>query len=135
MTYTNFVIPHNGLHDTLGIIFDGVTDDGHSHFHIDTDEKHLNYSGIVHGGVTYSMMDAAAATAVRAVEGPGCPIVTRSGSVHYIAAGKGKRISAEGILIQSGKSLALADAEVKDESGKLIARGEFEFFFMRGNRD
>lgn len=76
-----------------------------------------------HGGVIMTLLDSAMSLAARlhlhsAPDG----ILTIEMNAKFISPGLGKRLSAEGRVI-GGRSTLFCEAEVRDEAGKLLAKG------------
>jgi acyl-coenzyme A thioesterase PaaI-like protein len=86
---------------------------GYSVLETDLAKKHLQPFGMVHGGVFASIIDAAAFWSV------------------YAPAASGKLI-ARGRQIKLGKTLGYADAEVTDETGKVLAHGSSTVIILSG---
>ncbi|MFN6962460.1 MAG: PaaI family thioesterase [Pyrinomonadaceae bacterium] len=77
--------------------------------------------GIMHGGVTATLIDTAMAYAVRTRVGPTEPTATIDLTIHYIrphAAGKCRCIAR---VVRAGKRIFTVTADVENEKGKLIA--------------
>lgn len=100
------------------------------------EERHLNRSGLMHGGVLTTLIDAACGYA-----GTHCSLagnvrgaLTLQLSTQFIAAGRaGQRLTATGRKTGGGRSVFFATAEVADEAGRLIGRGEGVFRYRRGS--
>ena len=87
----------------------------------------MNAFGAAHGGLIYSMCDAAAGVAVCLGGRPG---VTLSGSIRYLCPSKGEYLRAEGEVIKSGKSIVFVETKVWDSEGTLTAVGSFEYYIV-----
>jgi len=79
-----------------------------------------NSRGEVHGGVVASMLDAAMGVAVRSLLTTGEGATTVSLTVNYLEPGRATLI-AQGRVVRSGRTLASAEATVKDVSGRAVA--------------
>ena len=102
---------------------------------IDVQDWMRNRTGIVHGGVTATIIDAAAGYA-----GNYCPHAGRRRisstlalTTSYVAAGKGKRIVAKAKVKGGGRTIYASAVEVHDENGTLIAIGEGTFKYFKGS--
>lgn len=85
-----------------------------------------------HGGVIMTLLDSAMSLAARLhVHTAPVGIITLEMNAKFISAGMGSRLSAEGKVIGGGRSTLFCEAEVRDESGKLLAKGMGTFTPMR----
>ena len=97
---------------------------GYSHLEIVLAEKHLQPFGFVHGGVFASIIDAAAFWAIfYEVEDQKAGVTTVDLKLNYLAPALSGRLTAKGRQIKLGKTLGYAEAEVVDESGRILAHG------------
>ncbi|MDF2094899.1 PaaI family thioesterase [Aquibaculum arenosum] len=104
------------------------------------DERHRNRSGVMHGGVLATLIDAACGYAGTYCSVPGNVrrAMTLQLSTQFIAAGRaGQRLLARSRCTGGGRSVFFASAEVSADSGpgseaKLIGRGEGVFRYRRG---
>ena len=77
-----------------------------------------------HGGVIMTMLDSAMSLAARVhLQGAPGGILTIEMNAKFIGPASGRRIIAEGRVIGGGRSTLFCEAEVRDESGKLVAKG------------
>jgi uncharacterized protein (TIGR00369 family) len=77
-----------------------------------------------HGGVIMTLLDSAMSLAARLhLQGAPGGILTIEMSAKFISPGMGDRITAEGRVIGGSRSTLFCEAEVQDETGKLIAKG------------
>ena len=89
-------------------------------------ESHYNLLGTVHGGAIATLLDTVMGCAVQSLLPLGRAYTTLSIGVNYIRAltlASGE-VTAEGTVVHSGRSTALAQGRVFDANGKLIATGE-----------
>ena len=85
---------------------------------------HLNIQGLVHGGLLATLADTAMGLAVRTRLEPGSRHVTIQLGVQFLSAGRPGRIAARGRVVQMGRQIAHAEAEVIDDGGRLLARAQ-----------
>jgi uncharacterized protein (TIGR00369 family) len=77
-----------------------------------------------HGGVIMTMLDSAMSLAARLhLQGAPGGILTIEMSAKFISPGMGCRLTAEGRVIGGGRSTIFCEGEVRDEAGKLVAKG------------
>lgn len=80
-------------------------------------------SGVLHGGVTATLIDTAMAFAVRTRVELGEPTATIDLTVHYLRPVTEGRITCTATLVRAGRRIFTVSAEVHNEEGKLIATG------------
>ncbi len=90
-----------------------------------------NQYGMVHGGALYTLADNAAGVAAH---GDGRQYVTLHGDLHFLDNRSRGIIRAEGRVRRRGRSTVLVDVEIKDETGALLAAGQFSYFCVDGKR-
>jgi uncharacterized protein (TIGR00369 family) len=82
--------------------------------------EHTNNLGIVHGGVTCTLLDIAMGSAARRVVA--VPVLTLDLQASCVAPGRGVLL-AEGRVVRAGRSLVFCEGEVRTEAGDLVAKG------------
>ena len=85
----------------------------------------LNPYGMVHGGALYTMADDAAGSAAHT---DGRHYVTQNGSLHFLKNQGSGTIRAEGRVRRRGKATCLVEVDITNESGELLATGQFSYF-------
>jgi uncharacterized protein (TIGR00369 family) len=90
----------------------------------------LNSWEVAHGGVVMTLVDIALAIAARTHDPAAKGAMTVELKVSFIEPGEAKLI-AEGRCLRSGKSLAFCEGEVRDLSGKLVAKALGTFMLRR----
>ncbi len=88
----------------------------------------------LHGGVIAALIDAAVGGALAtlhdaAVGGTGQ--ATLDGNVSYLGAVRGAAATVEGRILKRGGTIAFGEAEVRDESGVLAAKGRVTYMILR----
>lgn len=99
------------------------------------DEKHINRSGILHGGVIATLIDTACGFAgcYQAPPLPGRPAMTLSLHTQFIGPAEvGTRLSATARRTGGGRQIFFSTCEVRDDGGRLIARGDGTFRYRTG---
>src|SRR3954471_15906273 len=86
-------------------------------------ERHYNPLGSVHGGVLSTMLDTAAGCSVHSTLAPGEAYTSLDLTVKFLrpATVASGRLRAEGRVLQRGRRTALAESQVHDEAGRLVA--------------
>ena len=103
---------------------------GTSLLEIQLEEKHLQPFGFVHGGAIASVMDAATFWAVFPQIEKGLGLTTVEIKVNFLAPAQKGRLVAKGRCIRLGKTLALGDAEIRNNEGGLVAQGTATMMVM-----
>lgn len=91
----------------------------------------LQDAGAVHGGVFASMLDCAAADALRGLLGDAETSATIDLDVGFLRPVADGRLSADATVIFRGGSIAVCTAEVKDHTGDVCAVGRATFKISR----
>jgi uncharacterized protein (TIGR00369 family) len=98
-------------------------DEGFARFHMPFRKELTQAYGVVHGGAIASLADAAVAFALMTMIQPGEKVTTAEFKINFLSpVHKGEMIG-EARIVNKGKKLVLADMEVKNEEGKLLAKG------------
>jgi uncharacterized protein (TIGR00369 family) len=77
--------------------------------------------GILHGGVTATLIDTAMAYAVRTRVGKNEPTATIDLTVHYLRPHLNGKFACTAKVVRAGKRIFTVSAEVHNEAGDLIA--------------
>jgi uncharacterized protein (TIGR00369 family) len=109
--------------------------EGYAEVELDLGPQHMNVSGAPHGGVLATLIDTAAGFAGChcAVPGHKRRAMTLSLDTHFVGRAKtGSRLKCIARQTGGGRNIFFATAEVRDETGVLIAQGGGVFRY-RGN--
>ena len=121
-----------GFADLLGYELADWQED-YAEITLEVQRKHLNRSGVVHGGVITTLIDTACGYC-GCYSAPGeTPrrAFTLSLTCNFIGAAKeGQRLTASARRSGGGKSIFFADCEVRDEEGRLIGSGQGNFKYI-----
>lgn len=113
-----------------------MAEGGRSEVRLDVQPEHCNSWHVCHGGVLMTMLDAAMATAARSLhpELRGCATVDMTTS--FVRPGEAGNLVAHGKCYHRSSTMAFCEAEIRDESGGLVARssGTFKFIRKRGDQ-
>ncbi len=80
-------------------------------------------SGVLHGGVTATLIDTAMAFAVRTRLEPATATATIDLTVHYLRPHLSGTFTCTARIVRAGKRIFTVSADVVNEGGKLIATG------------
>jgi uncharacterized protein (TIGR00369 family) len=106
---------------------------GYASLEIDLTDKHLQPFGLVHGGVFASIIDAAAFWSVYlGIEDQTAGLTTVDLKLNYLAPAVSGKLIARGRQIKLGRTLGYAEAEVLDQTGKILAHGTSTVIIMPG---
>jgi uncharacterized protein (TIGR00369 family) len=90
-----------------------------------------NSLGIVHGGITATILDTAMGTAINAILPEGYGAVTNQLNIHYIAPGIGDTLRCKAEIIHHGTKTVVISGEAFREDGKKIAHATGTFFIIQ----
>jgi len=97
--------------------------EGFAKVEMDIENKHLNPSGGVHGGVYSSLIDTATFWAVYCDVEEDAGLISLDLKVDNLAPAKEGHLVVQGRRIKAGKSICLAEAVIVDSRGKYLAHG------------
>ena len=83
----------------------------------------LQGAGVVQGGLVVTLADFALYLAVRSLLKEDESTLTVELKVNFIAPATGGELSAEASVVSRGNRIVVGEVEVKDDGGRLIARG------------
>ncbi len=94
--------------------------DGYARVSMTLRPEHLNFNGLIFGGIIMSLADLAFAYATNCA---GVPNVASQFSIQFISgANAGDELMAECTVIKRGRRACYSDMTVSDSKGKLVAR-------------
>jgi uncharacterized protein (TIGR00369 family) len=100
-------------------------DEGRVVFTAEPGEQHYNPIGVVHAGFAATLLDSAMGAAVHSTlpEGQGyTTLETKFNLVRPVTVATGQ-VHAEGKVVHRGRTVATAEASLRDGAGKLLAHG------------
>ncbi len=117
--------PAPPIAQTLGFTLTEVSE-GRAVFQLDPGEFHYNPIGSVHGGVFATLLDSAAGCAVHTTLPAGVAYTSLDLNVKFLGAMRTSTglVSAIGTVKHRGRRTALAEAELVDGSGRLLATAQ-----------
>src|SRR5260370_3271638 len=95
---------------------------GHAVLEMEADERHHNPMGTLHGGIYCDLADAAMGYAYAATLGEGETFTTIELKINFLRAVRKATLTAEATVVKAGSTPAYVDCNVKDQTGKLVAR-------------
>ena len=93
-------------------------------------DRHKQIHGVVHGGILASLADTAGAMAAYPMLPKGTRLATVEMTINYLEPVDRGPITAEARVLRIGRTLAVAECEVKDAAGRLVAKAMLTFAIM-----
>ncbi len=125
--------PHPSIADVINMRFE-VIEKGRVVFSAVADERHVNPMDGTHGGFCATLLDSVTGCAVHSVLEAGVAFGTIELSVKMMRpVPRGKRLIAEGKLINLSRSLGVSEGTVRDEDNKLYAHGTSTCMLIRSS--
>jgi uncharacterized protein (TIGR00369 family) len=90
-----------------------------------------NSIGIMHGGLTATLLDTAMGTLASRASGSNSSAVTVEMKVDFLSPGIGERFYCRAKIVHNGSKLVRTEGKVKNESGALIATASGTFFKLK----
>ena len=104
---------------------------GRARMEMTVDERHANPMGTLHGGVSCTLADSAMGLAYASTLGEGESFTTLELKINFLRPVWSGRLVAEGVVVQRGRTVGLAECNVTDENGRLIARASSTCLTLR----
>lgn len=98
-------------------------DTGFARFRMPFRKELTQAYGVVHGGAIATLADTAVAFAVMTLIQSGEKVTTAEFKINFFSAVTSGEMFGEARAVYTGKRLVVADMEVKNENGKLLAKG------------
>ena len=96
------------------------------------DKRYANPAGSLHGGILCDLSDAAMGTAFATTCEEGESYTTIELKCNFLRPVWEATLTATGWVVSRGKTVGLTECEVKDESGRLIAKLSSTLMVLRG---
>jgi uncharacterized protein (TIGR00369 family) len=105
----------------LGFVLKAI-EPGRAVFAMEADERHHNPMGTLHGGVYCDLADAAMGFAYAATLREGETFTTVELKINFLGAVRKATLTAEAKVVKAGSTLGYVECDVKDQTGRLVAR-------------
>jgi uncharacterized protein (TIGR00369 family) len=117
-------LPHNTIARTLGYDITQV-ESGRVVISAEPDENLLNPAGTVHGGFSATLLDSCMGLAIQSTLEKGLSSTTLEFKISLVRpiTPQTGRIRAEGVVLQRGRRVGMAEGRITDTAGKLLATG------------
>jgi uncharacterized protein (TIGR00369 family) len=126
-------VPPPPIGQLLGFVLKAI-EPGRAVFEMEADERHHNPMGTLHGGIYCDLADAAMGYAYAATLGEGETFTTIELKINFLRAVRKATLTAEARVVQAGSTLGYVECEVKDQTGKLVARAASTCMRLRETR-
>ena len=107
---------------------------GRARFELDADHRHHNPMGTLHGGILCDIADSAMGMAYASTLGEGESFTTLELKINFLRPVTSARLTAEGTIVQQGRTTGMAECSVTDERGRLIAKATCTCLTLRGEQ-
>lgn len=116
------------VNETIGMTLESV-EAGRASFGMRAEERLANPAGVIHGGMTATLLDTALTIAVITTLPADKIATTTDLHVQYVRPllPTGEKVVAEATLIHAGTTFATAEGRLHDERGRLIAHATGSF--------
>lgn len=108
---------------------------GRTKFELEAGPQHANPMGGLHGGILCDVADAAMGFAYASTLDEGESFTTVELKINFLRPFKTGKLIAEGRYVSGGKTIGLAEADVRDEQGNLVARAVSTCMTLRADRN
>jgi uncharacterized protein (TIGR00369 family) len=97
-------------------------DTGKAVFELEAGPQHANPMGTLHGGIVCDVADAAMGTAYASTLGEGESFTTLELKINFLRPFWTGKLVATARVVKSGRTIGLAECDVTDLEGRLVAR-------------
>ena len=111
-----------------------VIEPGRAVFEMGAGEQHHNPMGTLHGGVYCDLADAAMGYAYAATLAEGEAFTTVELKINFLRAVRRGKLTAEAKVVKAGSTVSYVECDVKDQSGRLVARAASTCLKLRQDR-
>jgi uncharacterized protein (TIGR00369 family) len=126
-------VPPPGVATLIGFRLVSI-EPGRARFALDADARHFNPMGTLHGGVLCDIADAAMGMAYASTLDEGESFTTLELKINFLRPITMAHLVADGLVVQRGKTVGLAECAVTDERGRLIAKATSTCLTLRGEQ-
>lgn len=107
--------------------------DGECVMEMEVGERHANPMGTVHGGILCDLADAAMGMAFFSTLGDGESFTTLELKINFLRPFWTGKLVATGRVVSRGKTVGLAECDVRDVEGRLVARASSTCLTLTGD--
>jgi uncharacterized protein (TIGR00369 family) len=106
---------------------------GRAVFELEAGPQHANPMGTLHGGVLCDVADAAMGIAYASTLGEGETFTTLELKINFLRPFRTGTLIATARMVKAGRTIGLAECDVTDMDGRLIARAMSTCMTLRGD--
>jgi len=106
---------------------------GRARFELDAEERHANPMGTLHGGILCDLADGAMGCAYASLLEDGESFATLELKINFLRPFWTGRLTATARVVSSGRTVGMAECEIHDDRGRLIAKATSTCMTLRGN--
>ena len=117
----------------LGFVLKSI-EPGRAVFEMEADERQHNLLGTLHGGIYCDLADAAMGFAYASTLGEDETFTTIELKINFLRAVRKATLTAEARVVKAGSTLGFVECEVKDQTGKLVAKAASTCMKLRQDR-
>ena len=107
---------------------------GRARLTVTVDERHHNPMGTMHGGLPCTLADSAMGIAYACTLDDGESFTTLELKINFLRAVKSGTLTAEGVVLQRGRTIGLAECTVTDEQGRIVAKASSTCMTLRAEQ-
>jgi uncharacterized protein (TIGR00369 family) len=111
-----------------------ATAQGETAFELDVDERLTNPMGTLHGGILCDLADLAMGSAYASLLADGESFTTVELKINFLKPVWSGTLLARGRVVKAGRTLGMAECDVTDEQGSLVARASSTCMTLREGR-
>jgi len=126
-------LPQAPIFQRIGARLAGI-DVGRARIELPADERLSNPMGTLHGGVLCDIADAAMGMAYASTLEEGESFTTLELKINFLRPVWKALLTAEGTIVQRGRTVGLTECSITDERGRLIARATSTCLTLRGEQ-
>jgi uncharacterized protein (TIGR00369 family) len=108
--------------------------DGQARVELEVDERLANPMGTLHGGVLCDIADAAMGMAYASTLAEGESFTTLELKINFVRPVWRAKLTADGTVVQRGKTVGLTECSITDEKGRLIAKATSTCLTLKGDQ-
>ncbi len=107
---------------------------GVARFELETDERHANPMGTLHGGILCDLADAAMGTAYASLLQAGESFTTLELKINFLKPVWEAKLTAVGRVVKGGRTVGLVECDIFDEKASLVARASCTQMTLRNEQ-
>jgi uncharacterized protein (TIGR00369 family) len=106
---------------------------GYAKVELHAGPQHANPMGTLHGGILCDVADAAMGIAYASNLADGESFTTLELKINFLKPVWNAKLTAEGRVVKDGRTVGMAECDIFDQDGKLVARASSTCMTLRGS--